>query len=193
MTASRVHNEDLDRDGQPAVRVPPGPTPGGRRGHRRGGRRERLTATSSTAVSGRITTSSSSERGWLCRISSRSNDGTSTASVRWQPGPLQHLGAPEPRAGWGRRRGRVEDVKVLDGPLHAGTRARRRTGSRRARRRRPPPGRQQDARRADDAARSVPTSWSVPASTASGRSVFSRGTSTGIPRVGASSCTPPSR
>ena len=38
---------------------------------------------------------------------------------------------------------------------------------------------------------SVPTSWTVPASTASGRSVMSRITSTGLPSEGASSCTPP--
>ena len=38
---------------------------------------------------------------------------------------------------------------------------------------------------------SVPTSRTVPAATASGRSVVSRMTSTGVPRLGASSCTPP--
>src|SRR6185437_7869925 len=38
---------------------------------------------------------------------------------------------------------------------------------------------------------SVPTSSPVPASTASGRSVVSRVTSTGLPSDGASSCTPP--
>jgi hypothetical protein len=38
---------------------------------------------------------------------------------------------------------------------------------------------------------SVPTSRAVPAETASGRSVVSRITSTGLPRLGASSCTPP--
>ena len=42
-----------------------------------------------------------------------------------------------------------------------------------------------------DCVLSVPTSSTVPASTASGRSVFSRITSTGLPRLGASSCTPP--
>ena len=39
---------------------------------------------------------------------------------------------------------------------------------------------------------SVPTSRTVPAVTPSGRSVVSRITSTGLPRPGASSCTPPS-
>ena len=38
---------------------------------------------------------------------------------------------------------------------------------------------------------SVPTSRTVPAWTASGRSVTSRITSTGLPSDGASSCTPP--
>jgi hypothetical protein len=38
---------------------------------------------------------------------------------------------------------------------------------------------------------SVPTSRTVPASTASGRSVVSRITSTGLPRLGPSSWTPP--
>jgi hypothetical protein len=41
------------------------------------------------------------------------------------------------------------------------------------------------------AARPVPTSRAVPARTASGRSVLSRMTSTGLPSAGPSSCRPP--
>ena len=40
-------------------------------------------------------------------------------------------------------------------------------------------------------AASAPTSLAVPAAMPSGRSVVSRITSTGLPRLGASSCTPP--
>jgi hypothetical protein len=40
-------------------------------------------------------------------------------------------------------------------------------------------------------AASVPITFTVPASTPSGRSVTWRSTSTGLPRLGASSCSPP--